>query len=75
MAVTNEGPAIPAQVMQRLFKPYARVPTGEPQAGLGLGLYIAAEIARAHDGAIDVVSTEDHGTTFTFRCPPPATSV
>ncbi|MET0428659.1 MAG: GAF domain-containing sensor histidine kinase [Microvirga sp.] len=72
VAVTNEGPAIPPQVMQRLFKPYARIPTGEPQAGLGLGLYIAAEIARAHDGAIDVVSTEEQGTTFTFRCPPPA---
>ena len=36
--------------------------------GLGLGLYIASEIARAHGGSLDAVSTVDE-TCFTFRMP------
>jgi signal transduction histidine kinase len=38
------------------------------QQGLGLGLYIAAEIARAHGGKLDVISTEQE-TRFTLRMP------
>ncbi|MBL7406148.1 ATP-binding protein, partial [Escherichia coli] len=34
-----------------------------------LGLYIAAEIARSHGGAMQVESTEAAGTTFTFVMP------
>jgi signal transduction histidine kinase len=53
--------------MQNLFKPYMR---GErpSQHGLGLGLYIASEIARAHDGTVQAIST-DEGTTFEFKMP------
>jgi signal transduction histidine kinase len=35
---------------------------------LGLGLYISSEIARAHDGTLDVTSTDDE-TCFTLRMP------
>ena len=38
------------------------------QQGLGLGLYIASEIARAHGGKIDVTSTAE-ATCFTFSMP------
>jgi signal transduction histidine kinase len=38
------------------------------QQGLGLGLYIASEIARAHSGTLGVVSAAGK-TTFTFRMP------
>jgi len=54
--------------MQGLFEPYFR---GAPQAGqegLGLGLYIVTQIARAHGGAVDVVSDATQ-TCFTFRMP------
>ncbi len=69
LSVANSGPAIPADALERLFEPFFRgtlVPTG--QQGLGLGLYIASEIARAHGGTLDVVSTEQE-TRFTLRMP------
>ena len=37
--------------------------------GLGLGLYIAVQIAAAHGGAIRVRSTAEQGTTFSVRLP------
>jgi signal transduction histidine kinase len=69
LSVANRGPAIPADSLPRLFKPFARSANGAPRAGLGLGLYIAAEIARAHDGTLDVTSSTEDGTRFVFRMP------
>lgn len=68
LSVTNRGTTIPPEVIEQLFQPFVRG-TGEhgPQ-GLGLGLYISAEIARAHDGTLGVVSSNDE-TCFTFRMP------
>jgi signal transduction histidine kinase len=54
--------------MERLFHPFARGQVRPSQQGLGLGLYIAAEIARAHGGTIDATSDEQE-TCFTFRMP------
>ncbi|PZM14922.1 PAS domain-containing sensor histidine kinase [Rhizobium tubonense] len=65
VAVTNSGPAIPAENLDRLFRPFTRSESSSKQ-GLGLGLYIASEIAKAHGGKIEVSSTAD-ATTFTFR--------
>jgi signal transduction histidine kinase len=62
--VTNSGPAIPDGVRARMFEPYQRGTDTKP-GGLGLGLYIASEIVRAHGGAIDV--TSEPGMT-TVRC-------
>jgi signal transduction histidine kinase len=69
LAVTNRGPTIPPATMARMFQPYHRPAGAAPQAGLGLGLYIASEIARSHGGEITVESTDEAGTTFTFTCP------
>ena len=68
LSVSNKGPAIPSETMQRLFQPFARGDVRPNQQGLGLGLYIASEIARAHGGTIDAASTADE-TRFTFRMP------
>jgi signal transduction histidine kinase len=68
LSVANQGPVIPAATMQRLFAPFTRGAVRPDQQGLGLGLYIASEIARAHGGAIDVSSTAEE-TRFTFRMP------
>jgi PAS domain S-box-containing protein len=77
IGVHNRGPRIPANMLAVLFEPFRRgVPEDRSPGGLGLGLYIAEQIVRAHGGAIDVESTEEQGTTFTVRLPrtpPPAT--
>ncbi len=70
IAVTNEGPQIPAEALERIFEPLFRT-DDSPHANrthLGLGLYIARTIARAHGGDINVTSTES-GTTFEVRIP------
>lgn len=68
LSVTNHGTPIPADMVAHLFQPYRRGSTKMPHAGLGLGLYIASEIARSHLGTLNVVST-DEATTFTFLMP------
>jgi signal transduction histidine kinase len=65
MSVANEGNPLPPHVVQQLFKPYWRSPSSTNHEGLGLGLYIVAEIARAHHGAIEVTSL-DGKVCFTF---------
>ncbi|PHH44038.1 GAF domain-containing sensor histidine kinase [Pseudomonas putida] len=68
LAVKNQG-HIPEAILPHLFQPYSR-PTGSaPQAGLGLGLYIASQIAQSHGGQLHVASTAQSGTLFTFSLP------
>lgn len=69
LSVTNQGIPIPTQAVQQLFQPYSRPATDTPQAGLGLGLYIASQIALSHNGRLSVLSDELQGTTFTFTMP------
>ncbi|WP_373564275.1 ATP-binding protein [Myxococcus sp. CA039A] len=48
--------------------------TGKPQGGIGLGLFIAKQVVRAHEGTIQVRSSRENGTTFTVRLPRRASS-
>jgi signal transduction histidine kinase len=66
--VANTGEPIPAGIRDHLFKPFSRASASAGQQGLGLGLYIASEIARAHDGSLTVESSAEE-TRFTFRMP------
>jgi phosphoserine phosphatase RsbU/P len=68
ISVTNSGKPIPAAALERLFQPFFRGDVRRSQQGLGLGLYISSEIAKAHAGVIEVKSTELE-TKFTFRMP------
>lgn len=68
LSVANGGTPIPKEVMKRLFQPFFRGATRHSRNGLGLGLYIASEIAKAHGGTLDVSSTEEE-TRFTFTMP------
>jgi signal transduction histidine kinase len=68
LSVTNHGEPIPPQAMARLFQPFARGEVKPSQQGLGLGLYISSEIARAHGGSIEVTS-DTEATVFTVRFP------
>jgi len=71
LAVSNAGPRISESAQSDIFEPMVRHLTDPSNAsnGLGLGLYIAKEVVMAHGGTIDVVSTDDRGTTFTVRLP------
>jgi signal transduction histidine kinase len=68
-AVISRGNPIAGSVLPRLFQPYFRDSEHRTTSGLGLGLYIAAEIARAHGGSIDADSTPEGVTTFTVSLP------
>ena len=68
LSVSNAGEAIPEAARTQLFQPFSRAALRPHQQGLGLGLYICAEIARAHDGVL-VVDSDDVETRFTFRMP------
>jgi sigma-B regulation protein RsbU (phosphoserine phosphatase) len=58
LSVANSGEAIASEVMERLFEPFVRGQAKGYQQGLGLGLHIASEIAKAHGGTLAVTSTE-----------------
>jgi signal transduction histidine kinase len=68
LSVSNAGDEIPPSALPRLFQPYARGQDARHQQGLGLGLYIAAEIAKAHGGTLGATSSPAE-TRFTFRMP------
>ncbi|WP_428148971.1 GAF domain-containing sensor histidine kinase [Brevundimonas sp.] len=74
LSVSNPGDPIPDHVMPGLFEPFHRGAADKGNRdGLGLGLYIASQIAQAHGGMLEV--TSDAGeTTFRFRMPGGATA-
>lgn len=68
LSVTNGGEPIPVHERVRLFQPFTRNAGPAAYGGLGLGLYIVSEIARAHAGTVTVQSDVER-TVFTFQMP------
>lgn len=71
LAVTNYGEPMSDRAMEQLFMPYTRGDRPS-QHGLGLGLYIASQIAEAHGGTLKASSTPEE-TKFVFEMPQRAT--
>ncbi|WP_254041531.1 sensor histidine kinase [Myxococcus guangdongensis] len=76
MEVHNQGEPIPAELLPRIFDPFKSPVTSSgavawypKQRGLGLGLYIVHQIARAHGGRVEVRSSREEGTTFRVYWP------
>ncbi|WP_407908496.1 sensor histidine kinase [Lysobacter claricitrinus] len=70
MRVINQGRPLPEQDIERIFKPLVQLPAAETRTtSLGLGLYIAREIAMAHGGTLRVTSDIERGTIFELRLP------
>jgi signal transduction histidine kinase len=65
VTVSDNGPGIPAEVVDRIFSPFF---TTKPQ-GSGLGLAIVRKIVDAHDGRIDVGPRPGGGTVFRVTLP------
>src|SRR5581483_5217979 len=66
--VADTGPGIPPEYRQAIFDKLFRMP-GAKASGAGLGLFIAKEIVRAHDGQIGVEGEPGTGSTFWFEVP------
>jgi sigma-B regulation protein RsbU (phosphoserine phosphatase) len=68
LSVVNGGDPIPDDVRRHLFQPFFRGVARQSRNGLGLGLFIASEIAKAHDGTLEATSNAEE-TRFTLRMP------
>jgi signal transduction histidine kinase len=68
LAVINYGAPISEKAMEKLFEPYTRGDRPSQQ-GLGLGLYIASQIAKAHGGSLRATSNSSE-TRFVLEMPP-----
>ena len=64
--IVDNGPGIPAAVMNRLFQPFAGSGSRD---GAGLGLAIARELARGMKGELELTNSDDTGAAFTLRMP------
>lgn len=70
IAVHNHGAPIPAEQRGALFQPMVRgTGTRSGNRSVGLGLYIVAEVARAHGGTVRLASDAERGTEFIVACP------
>ncbi|HNV73222.1 MAG TPA: ATP-binding protein [Gemmatimonadaceae bacterium] len=63
--LTNAGPAVPADVLARVFEIFYSNKPG----GTGIGLALCQRIVEEHDGEISLDSTPEHGTTVTITLP------
>jgi signal transduction histidine kinase len=69
--VSDRGIGLDPGQVDQLFQPYSRLARTDAPArpGLGLGLYLAREIARAHGGELDAWPNSDAGSTFRLTLP------
>ncbi len=70
-AVSDDGPGIPPDRLERIFDRFYRTDEGRGRAegGSGLGLAIARAIVEAHGGRISAESTPGEGATIRFELP------
>lgn len=69
VAVRDQGHGISPEDQERIFQAFERGQGNQVKSGLGLGLYIAQQLAEAHAGSIAVQSTLNAGSTFTLSLP------
>ena len=71
LSVTDRGIGIPADELAKITRRYFRGSNADPKnfSGVGLGLAFAYEIAAAHGGRLETVSTLGKGTTITLVLP------
>src|ERR1022692_1650823 len=69
LQVSDTGPGIPPEDQSHVFERFWRGAQAGQTAGSGIGLAVAAELARAQQGTIEVSSETGHGTRFTLTLP------
>ena len=69
LTVTDTGSGIPADELPRIFDRFWRGRQAAQLSGSGIGLAVAAELARAHEGQLTALSEVGHGTQMTLTLP------
>ena len=63
--IVDNGPGIPEEMQDRIFKPFET----SKADGTGLGLFVAARTIEEHGGSLEFASAAGQGTTFTITLP------
>jgi len=71
VSVRDQGAGIAPEDQERIFEQFERAEGDNKVPGLGLGLYIARQIAQAHQGRLEVRSTPGEGAEFVLSLPLP----
>ena len=69
VSIEDNGPGIPAEIMDKVFDPYFSTKDSVTQKGMGLGLTLCYWIIKRHDGHIQVESEPGKGTRVTLYLP------
>ena len=69
LSVADDGIGIEKEEQENIFRRFYRVDRSRAEGGTGIGLAMAAEIARIHGGTLGVESEPGRGSTFTLRLP------
>jgi signal transduction histidine kinase len=69
--VTDDGAGIPDEKLEAIFEPFVQLPNGssDRRGGVGLGLAISRDLARAMNGDLTVSSSPGTGSRFTLELP------
>ncbi len=69
MSVRDHGTGIPPERREHVFDRFYQAHSDDHCSGMGLGLYLAAQIIHLHDGKIEVEFPSDGGTRFVITLP------
>ena len=69
LTVTDSGPGVPEKDLKRIFDRFERASSMRNYGGLGLGLYVARQIADAHGGSVSAQNLPEGGARFVVRLP------
>jgi signal transduction histidine kinase len=69
LTVADNGAGFPAELAQRLFRPFGRLHGDEDYQGIGIGLTIVQRIVERHGGTVAAEGEPDHGARFMLTLP------
>ena len=69
LVVEDRGIGVARDAIDRVFRPFERIGSVKTATGLGLGLYITAQIVKAHGGVVKVESDPGVGSKFVVELP------